>query len=299
MLYYCYVHIIALSQQVAGSCYRIIKSSFNKMATTPITPAHSHSHFFSPRTSGFSRRSSKNSPYKFVRPQTIAGSIPSNKPGSNISYLESRSTEYGVMGATINHKYSSRNITHASLDSDVSKVSTGNAGLVVSAEIHDDALVHEASVAPRHNMVLSPTRCDHMTTDHMTNENNSRTPTGNKQVSNVSFSEDTSLDHQDLVPGNQQEPESPCSGLSLIATGPGLEQNIEPHVGPPLPVHPTSLPPLMIKEEEEEEEEEDEEEDHKMYQVWGASCFTHCSVATVMEYCGQFVKIEVLIKTYY
>ena len=38
-------------------------------------------------------------------------------------------------------------------------------------------------------------------------------------------------------------------------------------------------------------EEEDEEE--MVFEVWVVSAAAHCSVATVIEYCGQFISIEV------
>lgn len=83
-----------------------------------------------------------------------------------------------------------------------------------------------------------------------------------------------------------------CNNLDasnvVSSSGPGLE---EQHL-PPLP--PTSLPPLPINREEDlESSQADSDEDHKMFQIWAASCYTHCSVVTVMEYCGQFIKIEV------
>ena len=63
----------------------------------------------------------------------------------------------------------------------------------------------------------------------------------------------------------------------------------------PVVTHPTSLPPLSLKEnlQEDSPSDSEQEESNKMYQIWAASCFNHCSVVTVMEYCGQFVKIEV------
>ena len=41
------------------------------------------------------------------------------------------------------------------------------------------------------------------------------------------------------------------------------------------------------------DEDFEDEETQKLYQIWVASCSNHNSVATVIEYCGQFVKIEV------
>lgn len=74
----------------------------------------------------------------------------------------------------------------------------------------------------------------------------------------------------------------------ISKTGPSIE-------GPSKPHPPTSLMPLNIKEAQPVEDDLslESDEDHKMYQVWVASCYTHCSIVTVTEYCGQFVKIEV------
>ena len=44
----------------------------------------------------------------------------------------------------------------------------------------------------------------------------------------------------------------------------------------------------------EEREREGEEENHRFYQVWVVSSSNHNSVATIVDYCGQFMKIEVV-----
>ncbi len=84
--------------------------------------------------------------------------------------------------------------------------------------------------------------------------------------------------------------------VGVLPSGPGLE--LLPAITPNMPAHPTSLLPLKIKDSSIISEEDSQEEEHKMYQIWTISCYTHCSVVTVMEYCGQFIKIEVRIKQY-
>ena len=59
-------------------------------------------------------------------------------------------------------------------------------------------------------------------------------------------------------------------------------------IGKQLP-HVPPTPPLfdrMLHDEDDEEEE-------MVFEVWVASASSHCSVATVIEYCGQFISIEV------
>ena len=83
--------------------------------------------------------------------------------------------------------------------------------------------------------------------------------------------------------------------IGVLPSGPGLEPLHDTTTTNT--THPTSLPPLKIKELTINEEDTalSQEEEHKMYQIWTISCHTHCSVVTVMEYCGQFIKIEVTI----
>ena len=49
-------------------------------------------------------------------------------------------------------------------------------------------------------------------------------------------------------------------------------------------------PPLLFDRSPHEEDEDDEE---MVFEVWVVSAAPHCSVATVIEYCGQFISIEV------
>ena len=48
--------------------------------------------------------------------------------------------------------------------------------------------------------------------------------------------------------------------------------------------------PLLVDRMLHDEEDEEEE---MVFEVWVASASSHCSVATVIEYCGQFISIEV------
>ena len=52
-------------------------------------------------------------------------------------------------------------------------------------------------------------------------------------------------------------------------------------------------PPPLLFDRSPHEEEDDEEE--MVFEVWVVSAAPHCSVATVIEYCGQFISIEVRV----
>lgn len=54
------------------------------------------------------------------------------------------------------------------------------------------------------------------------------------------------------------------------------------------------IPPSLQLLPDIGEEREGEEENHRFYQVWVVSSSNHNSVATVVDYCGQFMKIEVV-----
>ena len=79
----------------------------------------------------------------------------------------------------------------------------------------------------------------------------------------------------------------------IIMTETYMVANMGTQSGPSINSHPRLPLNLEIRSEMEEELEYEDDGESNMYQIWVASCSSHCSVATVIDYCGQFVRIEV------
>ena len=247
-----------------GSCYRIVKVPINKPVHTPalFTPSLAKSHFFSPQSS------LRMSPFNKL--QTISGPTPYATSEYSAPKSQARFTEYGT-GMSLEPKRP----THATMKSLYSTdIPTLGGASTDMTEVLAEATLDDAIAAPITKTRKISLNSEDQVTTPLSPDNDLASP------SSVGSSV-----HFKIHPHPRTEDNS---GLEPI--GDDLS-----HPGPPV-IPPRPVPSLLLMREQdiyEEEEETDDDEYHLVYQVWVASCSNHNSVATVVEYCGQFIKIEV------
>ncbi|XP_019849257.1 PREDICTED: leucine-rich repeat serine/threonine-protein kinase 1-like [Amphimedon queenslandica] len=228
------IRVNNFGSQVAGSCYRILKSPVFKPSLTPHTPGH-HSFPFVP-----SLKSQGASP---LRTSIKASSIPTNETGSR---------------AAVSNQPQSK------IDSNPNQVDINP---------KEEGLLSKACNESGHNLMFNSTEKQLLEAAAEIRANETSLPLTEAQ--NVI---------EDLV-----SPMSTSSASSSVHFKPQAyvtEEGESKHRIPP------SLQILPDIGEGEEREREGEEDNHRFYQVWVVSSSNHNSVATVVDYCGQFMKIE-------
>lgn len=258
--------------KVAGSCYRILKTSTVKsLALTPHTPVH---YSLRPQALPLSDEESKTNSVPlfsplYIMPNGVSGAPGAANPDPSQSSANQSQPIHQLPGKSqSNLSQSQSNVTQPQSGLDQPKSS-----VVISPE-EEEVLLSTVCNESGYNLVLNGTEKKIL-----------ETVTSRVEANNLPT--DTRV-NDDL------SPMSTASTSSSVHFKPqarvlGDTEGVSHRGGAKV------LPSLQLLPDIEEGEREGEEESHRFYQVWVVSSANHNSVATVVEYCGQFMKIEVNI----